>query len=94
MDYPTRPAAIHSLARQGARATPNPSAEAARLSDDAASRWRIRNWLLAGAAAVWALNVADAWLPGMDGEALLGGGPAVAVAPAPGGAQALARVRF
>ncbi len=86
--------AAYSDYRDVSRATPNPSAEAARLYDDAASRWRTRNWLLAGAAAVWALNVADAWLSGVDGEALLGGGPAVAVAPTPGGAQALARVRF
>jgi TolB-like protein len=74
---------------------PNPSAEATRLYDDAASRWRTRNWLLAGAAAVWALNVADAWLAGVDGESLLGGPAAgVAVAPSPGGALAVARLRF
>ena len=74
---------------------PNPSAEASRLYDTATSRYRTRDWLLVGAAAVWAVNVADAYLSGVDGEALLGGGAAtVAVLPTGDGALATASIRF
>jgi len=74
---------------------PSPSAEAARLYDQATSRYRTRNWLLAGAGVVWAVNVVDAWVSGVDGEAMLGGG-AVAAAPVPldGGAGFVVAARF
>lgn len=74
---------------------PSPSAEAARLYDQATSRYRTRNWLLAGAGVVWAVNVVDAWISGVDGEAMLGGG-AVAAAPVPldGGAGFVVAARF
>ncbi|HET9553606.1 MAG TPA: FlgO family outer membrane protein [Anaeromyxobacteraceae bacterium] len=72
-----------------------PSAEAARLYDQATSRYRTRDWLLVGAGAVWALNLVDAWVSGVDGQALLGGG-AVAAAPVPldGGAGVVVAGRF
>lgn len=79
-----------------------PSAEAARRYDLATSRYSTRNWLLVGAAGVWALNVVDAYLSGVDGEAALSGRadaasrpiPSLAVIPAPGGALAMATLRF
>jgi TolB-like protein len=77
-----------------------PSAEAARLYDDATSRYHMRDVLLLCAAGVWAVNVADAWFSGVDGEALLGGaearrGGVEPVASAgPGFAYAGARLRF
>lgn len=58
----------------------------------ASTRYQTRNWLLVGAAAVWGLNVVDAWVSGVDGESLLGGQRVVAV-PVPmdgGGGLALA----
>lgn len=61
-------------------------AEAARLFDDAQTSYRTRNWLLAGTAAVWALNVLDAYVSGVDGAAALSGGLAAAPAPFPSGA--------
>jgi TolB-like protein len=74
---------------------PTPSAEASHLYDTASSRYRTRDWLLVGAGVVWAVNVADAYLSGVDGEALMGGGGgAVVVAPTRGGALALASLRF
>lgn len=43
---------------------------------------------------MWAVNAADAYLSGVDGEALMGGGGgAVVVAPTGGGAMALASPR-
>lgn len=74
---------------------PSPSAEAARLYDQATSRFRTRNWLLAGAGVVWAVNLVDAWVSGVDGEAMLGGG-AVAAAPVPmdGGAGFVVAATF
>jgi TolB-like protein len=56
----------------------NPSAEATRLYDRAESRFTTRNWLLLGGAAVWAVGVVDAYVSGVDGRALLGGGGVVA----------------
>ncbi len=71
------------------------SAEAERLYDVAASRYRTRDVLLVCAGAVWAVNVVDAWVSGVDGQQLLSGGPArVAVVPAAGGGMAVASVRF
>lgn len=59
------------------------SAEATRLYDQASSRFRTRNWLLVGGGTVWIAGLVDAWISGVDGEALLGGGPtAAAGAPA------------
>lgn len=66
----------------------SPSQRATDLYDTAASRYRARNWLVAGAAALWLLNVADAWLSGVDGASLVDAG--VAAAPLPGGAALLA----
>jgi hypothetical protein len=88
--------AAYSEYRDVSRASgPSPSAEASRLYDTASSRFRTRDWLLVGAGAVWAVNVADAYLSGVDGESLLGGGGrAVVVAPTDRGAVALASLRF
>jgi TolB-like protein len=58
----------------GASAGGSPSAEATRLYDLADSRYATRNWLLVGGAAVWAVGLVDAWVSGVDGQALLGGG--------------------
>lgn len=71
-----------------------PSAEAAALYDAAASRFRTRNWLLGGLAALWVLNVADAWLSGVDGEAALAGGLAAAPPVPPGGNGLVTVLRF
>jgi TolB-like protein len=75
-----------------------PSVEAERLYDDAASRFRTRNTLLLAFGGVWLLNVADAWLSGVDGERLLSGGvaqaPVIAPVAFPGGAGAVAMLRF
>lgn len=64
----------------------SPSAEATRLYDLAESRYKTRNWLLVGGAAVWVAGLVDAWASGVDGQALLGGG---ATAGAGGGARPL-----
>jgi TolB-like protein len=61
------------------------SAEASRLYDQASTRYTTRNWLLVGLAAAWAANVVDAYTSGVDGQAMLGGGVAVAPAQLPGG---------
>ena len=75
-----------------------PSAEAQRLYDDAASKYRTRNWLLVAFGGVWLLNAGDAWLSGVDGERMLSGGvaqgPAIVPLAIPGGAGALASMRF
>jgi TolB-like protein len=71
-----------------------PSAEAAALYATAASRYRTRNWLFGGVAALWVLNVADAWFSGVDGESVLQGGLAVAPVAHPGGAGLVALARF
>jgi TolB-like protein len=68
------------------------SAEATRLYEQASSRNTTRNWLLVGLAAAWAVNVVDAYTSGVDGQAMLGGG--VAVAPLPGGAGLALAGRF
>ena len=52
----------------------SPSAEATRLYDLADTRYATRNWLLVGGAAVWMVGLVDAWVSGVDGKALLGGG--------------------
>jgi TolB-like protein len=67
----------------GAGAGGSPSQRATELYDTAASRYRTRNWLLVGAAAVWALNVVDAYASGVDGEAAMGGGAGLAARIAP-----------
>ncbi len=72
----------------------SPSSEAQALYDTAASRYRTRDWLLVGVAAVWVLNVADAWLSGVDGEALVQGGVAAAPMVLPGGGGLVAIARF
>jgi TolB-like protein len=65
------------------------SGAAAALRDDAQGLLRLRNGFVLGAAAVWLVNVADAYLFGVDGGA-------VAVAPAPlaGGAALAVAGRF
>jgi TolB-like protein len=74
------------------------SARAQDLYDEASSRYRTRNWLLVAFGGVWLLNVADAWFSGVDGERLLAGGvaeaPALAPVLLPGGAGAVATLRF
>lgn len=71
-----------------------PSAEATRLYDQASSRFRTRNWLLVGAGAVWAVNLVDAWISGVDGETMLGGGVAAGPVPLEGGAGFAVAGRF
>jgi TolB-like protein len=61
----------------------SPSQRAQELYDTAASRYRTRNWLVAGAVALWAVNVGDAWLSGVDGASMVDAG--VVAAPLPGG---------
>jgi len=74
------------------------SAQAQQYYEESASHYRTRNWLLASMGGVWLLNVADAWLSGVDGEQLLSGGvaraPALAPLALPGGAGLLATARF
>ncbi len=72
---------------------PDPTGQAQQLYDTAASRYRVRNGLLIGAAAVWLFAVVDAWVSGVDGERLLGGGVALG-APEPGGARLAYAARF
>lgn len=88
----------YTRANTAAQLGPQPSAEARRLYDDATSKYRTRNWLLVGVAGLWALNAADAWLSGVDGERLLSGGVAqgagLAPLPLPGGGGAVASLRF
>ncbi len=74
---------------------PSPTSEAQKRYDLAASDYRTRNWLLGGAAVVWALNVVDAYVSGVDGEALLGGGALTAIpVPVDGGAGLVVAGRF
>jgi hypothetical protein len=56
-------------------AVPDPAGRARALSDQAASRYRTRDSLLATATVVWAVNVADAYLSGR-GSGLLDWGVA------------------
>jgi hypothetical protein len=70
------------------------SGEATRLYDQASSRYTTRNWLLVGLAAAWAVNVVDAYTSGVDGQAMLGGGVAVAPAPLRGGGGLTLAGRF
>jgi TolB-like protein len=73
----------------------SPSAEAERLYDLAASRYRTRDVFLVAAGAVWVANAVDAWVSGVDGAQLLSGGPAkLAVVPVDRGAVAVASLRF
>lgn len=53
----------------------DPAAAAAALRRKAEQSYRTRNTLLWISAGVWALNVADAWFSGVDGEKLLGAVP-------------------
>jgi TolB-like protein len=59
----------------------------------ASDRFRTRNWLLVGLAAAWTVNVLDAYLSGVDGQAMLGG-VALAPAPVPGGGGLVLAARF
>jgi hypothetical protein len=72
--------------------------DATRYFDDAQSSFRTRNWLLVGAGAVWAANVVDAWVSGVDGQAALAGGlaaaPAVVPAVVPGGGGLAVAMRW
>ena len=76
------------------------SAEAERLYDLAASRYRTRNTLLVAGGVVWLANVVDAWMSGVDGQDLLSGGVAAArsvepaVSPLAGGLAASVTLRF
>jgi TolB-like protein len=54
----------------------DPSGQAQRLYDTAVTRYRLRNGLLIGAAGLWMLNILDAYLSGVDGDAMLSGGMA------------------
>jgi TolB-like protein len=66
----------------------DPSAAAASLRRRADRAYGTRNTLLWVALGVWAVNVADAWYSGIDGEA------ALALAPAPGGGTLVVAGRF
>jgi hypothetical protein len=75
------------------------SAEAQRLYDLSASRYRTRNALLVAGGVVWIANVVDAWLSGVDGQELLSGGTAAAavepaVSPLAGGLAASITLRY
>jgi TolB-like protein len=59
----------------------DPSSEASALYSKATSRYQIRNGLLIAGAAVWVLNVIDAYASSVDGEAMLSGGIAGRAAP-------------
>ncbi|MFT3915604.1 MAG: FlgO family outer membrane protein [Anaeromyxobacteraceae bacterium] len=67
---------------------------ATKAYDDAQTSFRTRNWLLAGLGAVWAVNVIDAYASGVDGEAALGGGVAIAPVAAPGAGGLVVAGRF
>ena len=81
--------AYHSRASAGSLGS-DPSGEAARLRLRAERYYGARNTLLWVALGVWAVNVADAWYSGVDGEAAL----ALAPAPVPGGGGLLVAARF
>ena len=73
----------------------SPTSEAQSKYDKAASLYRTRNWLIGGAVVVWAVNVVDAYVSGVDGEALLGGGAVTALpVPLDGGAGLVLAGRF
>jgi hypothetical protein len=76
-------------AKTGAALGPDPVAAAAALRERAEDRFRLRNALLWGAAGVWALNVADAYWSGVDGDAI-----AAAPLPLAGGAGLALAGRF
>lgn len=78
-DYRTRTTA--------AQLGPDPVSAAVALRDRAERDYRWRNDLLWAAGGLWALNVLDAYVFGVDGEKLAGG---IALAPAPGGGATLA----
>jgi TolB-like protein len=66
-------------------ATPDERSETALdLRETAEGNYGNRNVLLYVAAGIWAYNVADAWMNGVDGESMLGKGT-VAIGAAPGG---------
>lgn len=67
----------------------DPAQAAAELRKRAEDRYATRNALLIGAAALWALNVGDAWLSGTDGERLV-----VAGTPTQGGLALAVAGRF
>ena len=52
----------------------NPSAQAQSLYDTAVSRYQTRNVLFIVAGGLWAANILDAYLSGVDGDSLLSGG--------------------
>lgn len=70
------------------------SAEAASHYSDAQSAYRTRNWLLVGTAAAWAVNVVDAYMSGVDGQAALSGSVAAAPVAVPGGGGLMLAGRF
>lgn len=72
----------------------NPTAQAQALYDTATSRYRVRNVLMFSAIGLWAANVADAYLSGVDGDQLLGGGVAQRVAVGTDGRSFAARLRW
>jgi len=67
----------------------DPQASAADLRKQAENCYTWRNYMLYGAAAVWAINVGDAWFSGTDGERMV-----VGVAPGPGGGGLYLAGRF
>lgn len=69
----------------------DPASRAAALRADAEDSYRTRNAFLWAAAGAWLVNVADAYLFGIDGDRLVDG---VAVAPRPGGVELALAARF
>jgi TolB-like protein len=69
----------------------DPAGRAAALRADAEGAYRTRNGFLWAAAGVWVVNVADAYLFGIDGDRVVDG---VALAPRPGGLQLALAGRF
>jgi len=54
----------------------DPTAEAQRLYDTAALRFRLRNTMLYVAGGLWLANIVDAYISGVDGDRVLSGGVA------------------
>jgi TolB-like protein len=71
----------------------NPT-DAEKYYGQAADLYRARDWLLVGLAVTWAVNVVDAYLSGVDGKAMLGGGVALTPAPLQGGGGLVLAARF
>ena len=73
-------------AKPAASGAPSASADTQRRGADSDYRWH--DGLLLGAAGLWVLNVADAWLSGVDGDKL------VRVEPLPRGAALALAIPF